>query len=86
MPYTVEVHRRAQKFLRSVTDKGLYRRLREAIDSLAENPRQAGSVKLSGSADLFRVRVGDYRILYQIQDRVLVVLIVDIGHRRGIYR
>lgn len=86
MPYTVEVQRRAEKFLRAITDQGLYRRLRTAIDSLAEDPRPAGCVKLTGSADLFRLRVGDYRILYQVQDRVLVVLVVDIGHRREVYR
>ena len=61
-------------------------RLREAIDALAENPRAPGNVKLQGEGELYRVRVGDYRIVYQIQDAVLVVLVVQIGHRREIYR
>ena len=86
MPYTVEIQRRAEKFLRALTDRELYWRLRAAIDSLAINPRPVGCVKLSGANTLFRVRVGDYRIVYQIQDRVLVVLVVDIGHRREVYR
>lgn len=43
-------------------------------------------MKLTGSADLFRIRVGDYRIVYQIQDNLLVVLVIEIGHRREIYR
>jgi len=43
-------------------------------------------VKLAGSTDLFRLRVGDYRIIYQIQDRQLLVLVVDIGNRREVYR
>ncbi len=86
MPYTVEVQRKAAKFLRSVNDAGLSRRLRETIDSLAQTPRPSGCVKLSGSDDLFRLRVGDYRIIYQVRDAVLIVLVIDIGHRREIYR
>lgn len=86
MSYTVEVHRRAEKFLRAVGERKLYQRLRAAIDSLTANPCPAGCVKLAGSSDLFRLRVGAYRIVYQIQEEHLVVLIVDIGHRQGIYR
>lgn len=86
MPYTVSVERQATKFLRDLTDRRLQSRLREAIDGLAENPRPSGCVKLQGGDELFRVRVGDYRIVYQIQDTVLVVLVVQIGHRREIYR
>lgn len=86
MSYTVKVERRAEKFLRALTDKRLYLRLREAIDGLADDPHPPGSVKLQGEGELFRVRVGDYRIVYQIQNAVLVVLVVQIGHRREIYR
>lgn len=86
MPYTVEVHRRAERFLRATANRELYRRLSTAIDSLAQAPRPPGCVKISGSNDLFRVRVGDYRIIYKIQDKVLLVLIVNIGHRREVYR
>lgn len=64
----------------------MHARLRVAIDGLAENPRPPGCVKLQGGDELFRVRVGDYRIVYQIQDAVLVVLVVQVGHRREIYR
>jgi len=49
-------------------------------------PVPPDSVKLQGVDDLYRVRVGDYRILYQVQDAILVVLVVEIGHRREIYR
>ncbi|MCE0483730.1 MAG: type II toxin-antitoxin system RelE/ParE family toxin [Methylacidiphilales bacterium] len=49
-------------------------------------PRSAGCVKLAGREELYRVRVGDYRTIYQIRDHELVVLIIDIGHRREIYR
>jgi mRNA interferase RelE/StbE len=86
MPYTVTVERSAAKFIRDLTDKRLSLRLRNAIDTLAENPRPAGCVKLQGAQELYRVRVGDYRIVYQIQDAMLIVLVVQIGHRREIYR
>ena len=86
MPYTVSIKPRAEKYLAAIRDVRLAFRLREAIDALAENPRAPGSVKLQGDGELYRVRVGDYRIVYQIQDAVLVVLVVQIGHRREIYR
>jgi mRNA interferase RelE/StbE len=53
---------------------------------LADNPRPPGVEKLAGTEDLYRVRVGDYRIICQIQDEVLLVLAAKIGHRREIYR
>ncbi len=86
MPYTVEVGRKARKFLLSLTDKRLRDRLQDAIGGLASNPRPPGCLKMQGEDGLYRVRVGDYRIIYQIQDAVLVVLVVQIGNRREIYR
>jgi mRNA interferase RelE/StbE len=56
------------------------------IDRLTQNPRGSGAVKLSGMADGYRVRIGDYRVLYQIRDSDKVVLIVKVGHRREVYR
>lgn len=56
------------------------------MESLAVNPRPHGTKKLVGLDQLFRVRVGDYRIVYQIQDDKLVVLVVGIGHRKDVYR
>jgi mRNA interferase RelE/StbE len=61
-------------------------RLGPKIDSLAENPRPVGSKKLKGSDAIYRLRVGDHRILYQIQDKVLLVLVLAIGPRAEIYR
>jgi mRNA interferase RelE/StbE len=62
-------------------------RIRNVIDALAENPRPAGVAQLSGQeGKLYRVREGDYRIVYQIQDEVLLVLILGVGHRRDIYK
>ena len=61
-------------------------RVNRAIQALAEAPRPHGCAKLSGAVDLYRVRVGDYRVVYRIEDRVLTVLIVRIGHRGDVYR
>jgi mRNA interferase RelE/StbE len=86
MPYTVEILRRAEKALRDLTDRKLYHRLRDTIDALALQPRPHGCTKLSGAKDIYRMRVGDHRIVYQVIDDRLLVLVVDIGHRREIYR
>ena len=59
--------------------------LKKKIDTLASNPIPEDSKKLKGKRDLYRIRVGDYRIVYTIENRKLVVLIIKIGHRREIY-
>lgn len=61
-------------------------RIGRKIDALAHNPRPAGCAKLSGSEVLWRVRVGDYRVIYQIEDARLIVVIIEIAHRREVYR
>jgi mRNA interferase RelE/StbE len=61
-------------------------RIRAAIDLLAENPRPPGCVALQGKPGVFRVRVGDFRILYEVMDGLLLVQVVRIGHRREVYR
>ena len=55
-----------------------------AIDRLAEHPRPPGSKKLT-SLDLYRIRVGVYRIVYEIHDRELIIAVVKVGHRRDVY-
>lgn len=62
------------------------RRIQAAIELLAETPRPAGAKKLSGSSGDWRVRTGDYRIIYEIRDAQLIVLVVALGHRRDIYQ
>ncbi len=86
MPYTVSIKPKAEKYLTALRDARLYRRLRQAIGALAENPRPPGCLKMQGNEELYRIRVGDYRILYQVRDTVLLVLVVSIGNRREIYR
>lgn len=61
-------------------------RLTRAIDALGANPRPRGAKKLQGRDDVWRIRTGDYRIIYEIQERRLVVVVVRVAHRRDAYR
>ena len=56
------------------------------IQSLTNEPRPIGVKKLSGEKNIYRIRVGNYRVLYRIIDKVLVVVVVSVGHRREVYR
>lgn len=66
--------------------KSAQRQLGAVIAQLADDPRPPGVVKLSGEDGLYRVRGGDYRAIYRIEDARLLILIVKVGHRRDIYR
>ncbi len=83
--YSVLVDGRAQKEIANL-EKDAQRRIVTKIESLAKNPRPNGVDKLEGNDELYRVRVGDYRIIYQIRDRELIVLVVRVGHRREVYK
>lgn len=85
MAYRVELKRSAQDALAKIPQPHR-RRIANRIDRLAENPRPRGLDKLAGVEPLYRIRVGDYRIVYQIQDDVLLVLVVRIGGRGDVYR
>jgi mRNA interferase RelE/StbE len=61
-------------------------RVIDALEKLADNPPHHGVVKLEAETDLYRVRVGKYRVVFTIEDDRLVVLVLKIGHRREIYR
>ncbi|HEY7683023.1 MAG TPA: type II toxin-antitoxin system RelE/ParE family toxin [Gemmatimonadales bacterium] len=82
--YSIEIKRSAAKELAEVPakDRG---RVISRIQALAADPRSPGAEKLSGQ-ERYRVRQGDYRILYEIHDQVLTVIVVKIGHRRDVYR
>jgi mRNA interferase RelE/StbE len=60
-------------------------RLAPAIEALADDPRPVRAKKLAGTLDLWRIRVGDYRVIYTINDGQLVVLVVRLGHRSDVY-
>ena len=83
--YRVEVARRAVKVLAALPRKE-QQRIRAAIDLLADNPRPPGCVAMKGETHAYRVRVGDYRIVYEVFDDRLVVQVIRLGHRRDVYR
>ncbi len=82
--YRIEYSREAAKQLARL-DNSVYKQIEDEIKKLAADPRPHGYLKLKGEAGLFRVRTGDYRIIYQIVDAVLVVLDVRIGDRKEVY-
>ena len=89
MGYRIELTPAAEKSLvkAAKSNRLLLKKLDQALLSLAVNPVPAGSKQLVGEdPPLYRVRVGDYRILYQIEDDVLVFLVVHVGHRKDVYR
>ncbi|HKS16643.1 MAG TPA: type II toxin-antitoxin system RelE/ParE family toxin [Planctomycetota bacterium] len=85
MAYTVQINPGARRALKRL-DVPIQRKIGAAIDGLAVNPRPSGVKKLATPEDLWRIRVGDYRVIYQIFDKVLVVVIVTVGHRGNVYR
>lgn len=63
----------------------IHNKIIEDISALAEVPRPAGCKKLKGYKNAYRIRVGDYRIIYEVEDKILRVIIIAIGHRKDIY-
>jgi mRNA interferase RelE/StbE len=82
--YKVEIKRSAARELEQLPPKDRSR-VATRIQSLAADPRPPGAEKLSGQ-ERYRVRQGNYRILYEIHDDLVVVIVVKIGHRRDVYR
>lgn len=86
MSYTIRIKDSAERAM-SRLPKADRMRVDRHILALADNPHPPGAKPLKGGGHgLWRVRVGDWRIVYQIQDEVLVVLVIDVAHRREIYR
>ena len=83
MAYKVTLKKRAIKALEKIKEP-YYSNMKEAIYGLADNPRPTGYKKLKGR-DGYRIRVADYRIIYEIFDDVLLVDVIDLGHRKDIY-
>ena len=84
--YSLRIARSAAKELEGVAGKSDRVRIVKAIHGLASDPRGRGSEKLSGGNERYRVRVGDFRIVYGIDDSRRLVDVVKIGHRREVYR
>lgn len=85
MHYKVEILPKALKSLEKI-DPIFAKKLRERIRFLAIDPRHDGSFKLSGEEDFYRTRVGKYRIVYKIYDDKVLIVIVNVDHRKDVYR
>ncbi len=84
MRYSLVVTPKAERqFLR--LDVSAQKRVTEAMAALCDNPRPFGSLKMKGEEG-YRVRVGAYRVVYEIHDRTVTVIVVGVGHRRDVYR
>jgi len=85
MPYSIEITSSALKSLGSLP-REVQVRIRRAIDRLAEKPFPANIKKMEGEEHTYRLRIGDYRVVYEIHGRRLVILILRVGHRKDVYR
>jgi mRNA interferase RelE/StbE len=82
--YKVRIEKSVQKTLEKINDP-FYSKIKNAILKLADNPRPDGYKKLKGR-DGYRIRVADYRIIYDIFDDILLVTVIDLGNRKDIYK
>ena len=85
VPRRLEISRTAEKQLRELPAPA-QRRIVNAVLALPHDPHPHGARKLSGHDDVFRIRVGVYRVTYSVADEVLVIIILKIGHRKDVYR
>lgn len=83
--YKIEISSTAEKSLKKITKKELLK-IVEAIQILSINPFPEGCRKLAGEEGTYRIRQGDYRIIYEIEGKKLLILILKIGHRKNVYR
>ena len=83
--YRIELKKSAAKEIEKLKNRAVRSQIVDRIQKLAEDPRPPGCEKLSGS-EHYRVRQGQYRIVYSVHDEVLLVEILKVGHRRDVYR
>ncbi|MXX72593.1 MAG: type II toxin-antitoxin system RelE/ParE family toxin [Gemmatimonadetes bacterium] len=84
--YAVYLKPASERALKKIVDRTARRRIARAIDGLATTARPPQATRLQGSDGLLRIRTGDYRIIYTVEDATRTVLIATIGHRRDVYR
>jgi mRNA interferase RelE/StbE len=84
MAYRIELSRDAERQIERFPP-ALHARVSAALDALRIDPRPRGVRKLTGFANRWRIRVGDYRIIYEIHDGQLLIIVLEAGHRRDIY-
>jgi mRNA interferase RelE/StbE len=86
MAYRIEISPSAARQVRKLSRRALAR-ITDKVDALADDPRPEGAKKLIGTNEyLYRIRTGDYWIIHQVRDEVLIVLVVHVGHRKDVYR
>ena len=85
MKYRIEFKRSAAKALRKIP-KSDQKRIADKIDDLSENLPDPATTKMKGDNPFHRIRVGDYRIIYEIHGHILLIVILKIGHRKEVYR
>ena len=84
--YTIKFDSQVKKDFKSIQTQDM-KRIKSAISELGNNPRPTGCTKLKGDKhDYYRIRVGKYRVIYLIEDEILLVLVVRVGHRKEIYK
>ena len=86
MPHALLIKASAAKELDAIDGTPTRRRIVDAIQTLAVDPRPSTCKKLAGRDAAYRLRVGDYRIVYTVNEREIVVEIIKVGHRREVYR
>ena len=84
--YSVIVQSTAKKQIEAIDHRADRQRIIKSIERLADNPRPHGCEKLAGMKNTYRIRQGDYRILYDVEDDRVIVLILKVGHRKDVYR
>ena len=82
--YKVELTHTAEKELYKLPS-GIVEKIVAVLISLEENPRPAGCKKLKGYNNSWRIRIGDYRVIYEVEDKILRILVIAIGHRKDVY-
>jgi mRNA interferase RelE/StbE len=83
--YEIRLTKRVERQLSKLVPE-VQIRLQIAIDALDENPRPDGVKKLKGKDNQYRIRVGDYRIIYTIEDQILLIVVVQLGARSDVYK
>ena len=84
MPYIFEIEPPARQQIRAIP-REVQQRVTTALSQLAEQPRPLNAKRLTGYDRTYRLRLGSYRIFYEIEDRIRVILVIEVGHRREVY-
>jgi mRNA interferase RelE/StbE len=84
--YKIEWRKATHKDLRRITPPHDVKRIVSAVEALGLDPFPHGCTKLTGSERAYRIRIGDYRVIYEVIDDVLIIEVIKVGHRRDVYR